>query len=166
MTKPIPRPEVLQWIQDIKGKRLVYSSSLPKVEKKHCIWCGKRLTGAQRTWCVDGQCFKAFDEYSGINVYNTGEAHNWICDDCGVNVRELKEELTRMDEDRKRIGYYKIEHHKIWWDFKASLGIHGGRYHCYDVHHIVALKDGGGNEMGNRAFLCYQCHKRRHSKKG
>lgn len=73
--------------------------------------------------------------------------------------------------------YYKSAEHLA---FRAAV-LKRDRYHCTDpkcetpgrgsggrliADHIVARKDGGGNEVSNGRTLCPACDNRRHREKG
>lgn len=41
----------------------------PKADGKHCLWCGKKLVGRQRTFCDDSNCnIQIFNKYNWAKI--------------------------------------------------------------------------------------------------
>lgn len=118
----------------------------PQFEKGgQCPWCGGPVTRKRRRFCSD-ECRQQFDN---ATVWNRGRdpyslrmiyRDNFTCQDCGA--------------------------------FHAMVNSHGMTIPIDDgelqVHHIVPVCDGGGDEPSNLVTLCRACHKKRHDimKKG
>ncbi len=104
-----------------------------------CPWCGKPVENKRRTYCSD----KCKQEYDNMTVWQRGRdpyslricyRDNFTCQDCG--------------------------------EFHAYINKHGQTIPIDDgfleVHHIVPVSCGGGDEQQNLVTLCKQCHKERH----
>lgn len=113
----------------------------PVYEKENqCPWCGKEVNNKRRRYCSD-ECRERF---AWFTVWNRGRdpyslrmlyRDNFTCQDCG--------------------------------EFRAFINEHGMTIpiDCgLEVHHIVPVSDGGGDEPANLVTLCVECHKRRHGR--
>lgn len=103
-----------------------------------CEWCGKVLTGRRTSVCCD-DCRRVFSD--AVTWHSRGgygqhilRRDNFTCQDCG--------------------------------EFHAYLNSNGLYVPASDgeleIHHIVPVSVGGGDEPGNLVTLCKQCHKDRH----
>lgn len=112
------------------------------VEKKHCKYCNKPLTGRRTSFCSD-ECSRNFanrtvwwrgrDPYSLRILYRD----NFTCQHCG-------------------------EFHARQNEFGVFIPIDDGQL---NVHHIKPVSEGGGSEPENLITLCVKCHKAAHSRK-
>ena len=111
------------------------------VEPKHCKWCGQPLSGRRTSFCSN-ECSKKFNN---MTVWNRGRdayslrilyRDNFTCQDCG-------------------------EFHAFKNEFGIFVPIDDGKL---NVHHIVPVSEGGGDEPSNLVTLCVNCHLRRHGK--
>ena len=122
------------------GDRIFYKK--PYYEKENqCPWCGGEVNNKRRRFCSN-ECSQAF---AGITVWNrTRDSYslrilyrdNFTCQDCG--------------------------------EFHAFVNEHGMTIpidDCHlEVHHIVPVSCGGGDEPENLITLCKTCHAERHRK--
>lgn len=112
----------------------------PQYEKPgQCPWCGGEVKSKRRRFCSD-QCRAQFDN---LTVWNRGRdpyslrilyRDNFTCQDCG--------------------------------EFHAFINRHGMAIPIDDgnmeVHHILPVAQGGGDEPQNLISLCRCCHQKRH----
>lgn len=112
----------------------------PEYEKENqCPWCGKAVDNKRRRFCCD----TCREEYNNATVWNRGRdayslrilyRDNFTCQDCG-------------------------EFHALINDFDMPIPIDDGQL---EVHHILPVSKGGGDEQQNLITLCKKCHKKRH----
>lgn len=109
------------------------------VKDRVCPWCGKAVTNKRRTYC-DDKCRQEFDR---VTVWQRGRdpyslrilyRDNFTCKDCG------------------EFHAYKNKH-------GVYIPIDDGQL---EVHHILPVVNGGGDEQQNLVALCKKCHKHRH----
>lgn len=111
------------------------------VEPKHCKWCGQPLSGRRTSFCSN-ECSKKFNRLTvwqrGRNAYSLRILYrdNFTCQDCG-------------------------EFHAFKNEFGIFVPIDDGKL---NVHHIVPVSEGGGDEPSNLITLCIDCHLKRHGK--
>lgn len=114
----------------------------PSFEKEgQCPWCGSQVQNKRRRFCSD-ECRRQFDN---ATVWNRGRdpyslrmiyRDNFTCQDCG-------------------------EFHAMVNQFGMTIPIDDGNL---QVHHILPVASGGGDEPSNLVTLCRNCHKKRHAK--
>lgn len=121
------------------GRENVYFDKPQYVEDGICLWCGKPVVGKQRVYCTN-ECRIIFEK---MTVWNRGRSayslricfrDNFTCQDCG-------------------------EFHAFENEHGIRVPIDDG---MLDVHHIVPVSMGGGDEQQNLITLCKSCHKQRH----
>ncbi len=112
------------------------------VEEKHCKWCGKELSGRRTSFCCDEHS----RIFNNITVWNRGRdpyslrilyRDNFTCQQCG-------------------------EFHAFINEYNIALPIDDGKL---NVHHIVPVSEGGGDEPENLTTLCIKCHRKIHNQK-
>ena len=112
------------------------------VETKPCKWCGKPLSGRRTSFCCDEHS-KAFND---MTVWNRGRdpyslrilyRDNFTCQKCG-------------------------EFHAFQNEYGVAIPIDDGKL---NVHHILPVCKGGGDEPENLVTLCINCHKEIHRNK-
>lgn len=124
-----------------------YLESLDKL-KGRCLWCGKKLEDKRRVYC------ESKDKQGFIHK-----------DYCRCAIHDLQ--VTPIRRYIHKIFYFECQNKKcmIHFSFKtpagAELPVHGG-----EVHHKVALKDGGEDSVENMTLLCKKCHKEKRKKGG
>lgn len=121
------------------GAKNVYFDK-PEYEKENqCPWCGNAVDNKRRRFCCD----TCREEYNNATVWNRGRdayslrilyRDNFTCQDCG-------------------------EFHALINDFDMPIPIDDGQL---EVHHILPVSKGGGDEQKNLITLCKKCHKKRH----
>ena len=109
----------------------------PTFEKENqCPWCGGEVNNKRRRFCCD-ECRQAF---ANATVWNRGRdpyslrmlyRDNFTCQECG-------------------------EFHAFINEFGMIIPIDDGEL---EVHHIVPVAEGGGDEQQNLSTLCKRCHK-------
>lgn len=124
--------------EEAYGKKIYFLK--PKYVKNGiCPWCGKIVENKRRTYCSD-KCRNFFEK---ITVWQRGRdayslrilfRDNFTCQDCG-----------EFHAHKNKYGIY--------------VPIDDG---CLEVHHIVPVSKGGGDEPENLITLCKACHKKRH----
>ena len=104
-----------------------------------CPWCGKPVTNKRRVYCSN----ECREHFSNMTVWNRGRdpyslrilfRDNFTCQDCG-----------EFHAYRNGHGIY--------------IPIDDGRL---EVHHILPVSTGGGDEQENLITLCKECHRKRH----
>lgn len=123
------------------GERIFYAPP-NYVESKHCRWCNKELSGRRTSFCSD-ECSRI---YNNITVWNrTRDPYslrilyrdNFTCQKCG-------------------------EFHAFRNEYGVYIPTDDGEL---NVHHIVPVSMGGGDEPENLITVCVKCHKLIHSDK-
>lgn len=112
----------------------------PTYEKDNqCPWCGGEVNNKRRRFCRD-ECRQAF---ANATVWNRGRdsyslrmlyRDKFTCQDCG-------------------------EFHGFVNSYGMTIPIDDGNL---EVHHIVPVSHGGGDEPSNLVTLCKNCHRERH----
>lgn len=122
------------------GENNVYFPCPAYEKENQCPWCGKEVNNRRRRYCSN-DCRQAFER---ITVWNRGRdsyslrilyRDNFTCQDCG-------EFLAFQNEHGMRVP--------------IDVGL--------EVHHIIPVSEGGGDEPSNLVTLCKSCHKKRHRK--
>lgn len=123
------------------GAENVYFDKPKYVDDGFCPWCGKLVTNKRRTYCCE-ECKRSFDN---VTVWHRGRdpyslrilyRDNFTCQDCG-------------------------EFHAYRNDNGIYIPNDDGQL---DVHHILPVSQGGGDEQQNLVTLCKDCHKARHAR--
>lgn len=123
------------------GPENVFFDKPSYVEKDRCFWCGKPVTDKRRVYCSN-ECRRHFDDmtvwHRGRDPYSLRILYrdNFTCQDCG-------------------------EFHAYKNKYGVYIPIDDGQL---DVHHILPVSMGGGDEQQNLVTLCKACHKARHDK--
>lgn len=110
----------------------------PRYEKENqCPWCGGDVNNRRRRFC----CQSCANEFQDLTVWHRGRdpyslrilyRDKFVCQDCG--------------------------------EFHAFINTHGMIIPIDDgnleVHHILPVSKGGGDEPSNLKTLCKKCHKK------
>ena len=133
-----PFPSMWEAVQRY-GADNVYFSQPSFSGENQCPWCGGTVNGKRRRYCSE-ECKKAFQDmtvwHRGRDPYSLRMLYrdNFTCRDCG--------------------------------EFHAFVNEHGMQIPIDDgdleVHHILPVSEGGGDEPGNLITLCKRCHRKRH----
>lgn len=122
------------------GAENVYFDKPKYVEDGFCLWCGKQIASNRRkSYCSD-ECRINFQNmtvwHRGRGAYGTQILYrdNFTCQECG-----------EFHADFNHLGVY--------------TPVSDGQL---DIHHIVPVSQGGGDEPNNLITLCRECHKKRH----
>ena len=136
-----PLPPLYEAVQKY-GEQNVYFDKPKYVENGHCLYCGKKITNKRRkSYCSD-KCSITFQNstvwHRGRGAYGTNILYrdNFTCQDCG-------------------------EFHALQNEYGVYLPVSDGQL---DIHHILPVSQGGGDEPSNLITLCRECHKKRHEK--
>jgi len=108
-----------------------------------CEWCGKPINNKRRTSCCCKECNDKFlDWTSTVRYCNSGSRggyanhilrrDNYTCQECG-------------------------EFHALYNANGIPMPTSDG---ALEIHHIVAVRDGGDDSPQNLITLCKDCHKR------
>ena len=112
------------------------------VPPKHCRFCGQKLSGRRTSFC----CNEHSQRFANATVWNRGRdpyslrilyRDNFTCQECG-------------------------EFHAFRSEYGVYLPIDDGQL---NVHHVVPVSEGGGDEPENLVTLCVKCHKAVHGRK-
>lgn len=146
-------------------------SDLPRREKRDCRWCGAAVPKGRRRWC--GQA--CVNEYMvrarpGHAAQQLLLRDRGICGRCGTDCARLE---RIMDVVSRGCGYglwpagYRLTlqcdcpDRLIVREVLAALGFGRSRLprRLWDVHHRVAVRDGGGQcGLDGLETLCRACH--------
>lgn len=135
-----PFPSLYEAVQKYGAENVYFDK--PVYEKKNqCPWCGKPVNNKRRRFCTN-ECRQQFDN---MTVWNRGRdpyslrilyRDNFTCQDCG-------------------------EFHSFINEFQMPIPIDDGQL---EVHHILPVSEGGGDEQQNLITLCKKCHRERHKR--
>lgn len=120
----------------------VYQNKPKYVMDGYCQWCGKQITNSRRKSFCSNECSKKFNDatvwHRGRGTYAMHILYrdNFTCQDCGQFKALLNE-------------------HDIYVPIDAGL----------EIHHVIPVSEGGGDEPENLITLCHECHMARHHKK-
>lgn len=135
-----PFPSLYRAVE-MYGAENVYFEK-PYYEKKgQCPWCGKEVINKCRRFCSD-DCRRDFENvtvwHRGRDAYSLRILYrdNFTCQDCG-------------------------EFHAYINDYGMAVPIDDGQL---EVHHVLPVSLGGGDEQQNLVTLCCACHRKRHLK--
>lgn len=132
-----PFPALYEAVE-MYGEENVYFPCPVYERENQCPWCGKEVNNKRRRYCSD-ECRQKFNN---MTVWNRGRdpyslrilyRDNFTCQDCGKFLAYKNEHGIRIPID---------------------VGL--------EVHHIVPVSEGGGDEQSNLITLCSACHKKRH----
>ena len=133
-----PFPSLYEAMKQFGEKSIAFYA--PTFEKENqCPWCGGEVNNKRRRFCCD-ECRQAF---ANATVWNRGRdpyslrmlyRDNFICQDCG-------------------------EFHAFVNSNGMTIPIDDGNL---EVHHIIPVSHGGGDEPTNLVTLCKNCHRERH----
>lgn len=132
-----PFPSLYKAVQ-MYGRENVYFEKPIYEKDNQCPWCGGEVNNKRRRFCSD-DCRQSFENATvwqrGRDPYSLRMLYrdNFTCQECG-------------------------EFHALINDFGMPLPIDDGEI---EVHHIVAVADGGGDEAANLTSLCVLCHKKK-----
>lgn len=114
-----------------------------------CTWCQKEVPTGRRTWCshkcVDQYRMATDWQYLSSKIY---ERDKGICQSCGVDTKEIREQLNRDQKEMKE--------RREWPCYPK-----GYFRRTYDIDHIIPVEDGGKSIMENLQTLCVACHKKK-----
>lgn len=135
-----PLPGICEAIQRY-GADNVYFSKPQYVPDRHCPWCGKEVENKRRVYCCEehARLFQNATVWQrGRGAYGTQILYrdNFSCQDCGE--------------------FHALKIFKTGIHVPASDGE-------LEIHHILPVSKGGGDEPTNLITLCKKCHKKRHS---
>ena len=115
-----------------------YINSIEKL-KGYCLWCGKELPNKRYHYCPQedkwefgckDRCHCAVHDLRVNPIRRfVHQKFNFECQECG-------------------------EHFSYFTPAGAELPVHWG-----EVHHVIPLKDGGEDSIGNMTLLCKKHHK-------
>lgn len=149
-------------IENARFKRAVYSRDLRRAlarEKKHCTWCGEKITNARIHWCSD-ECVTAFKERCDpAHIrWKIQQRDKGVCALCGTDTEAIKKRFTEL--------YYRAKEHARCHSFVRLMKL-GRRYRLgscatpWEADHIVPVVEGGGCcGLDGYRTLCIPCHKR------
>ena len=136
--KPRRRFPSLSRAYHLYGEKIFFFP--PRYEKENqCPWCGGEVNNKRRRFCSD-DCRNVFARCTvwqrGRDAYSLRILYrdNFTCQDCG-----------EFHAFHNRHGMY--------------IPIDDGQL---EVHHIIPVSEGGGDEPENLVTLCKKCHAERH----
>jgi len=168
------------YVENSASKRISFIKPKLPFEGKHghCVWCGKKLTGRQRTWCADKKkCLAEYMAKCGSwqqmrvwMAHRNRERHNGIlvCEKCNEHIKSNRKEMNllrnrweALNEQRYKkelIGIEKIEAEIETIRVKLSVL----QKHTYEIDHKVAIALGGHpTDVNNLWLICIKCHKQK-----
>ena len=92
-----------------------------------------------------------------INVSIHSSTKTWICDECKENKKPVHAKNVKYIHSI--LEFSKRTVIKILKRMKAKCSICGWNESTCDIHHIVAKKDGGTDDMENLICVCPNCHR-------
>ena len=133
-----PFPPLYEAVQKYGAERVHYPC--PKYENENqCPWCGKPVNNKRRRYCSK-ECSERFAWFTvwhrGRDPYSLRILYrdNFTCRDCGTFLAMINEHGMAIPVD------------------------------CgAEVHHVIPVSDGGGDEPENLVTLCKSCHAKRHN---
>lgn len=122
------------------GKENVYFDKPKYVKENCCPWCGAKVEDKRRLYCntEHRQYFQNWTVWGrGRGAYGTRILYrdNFTCQDCG--------------------GFHAAKNGEVY------LPVSDGEL---EIHHILPVSQGGGDEPSNLITLCKKCHNKRHNK--
>lgn len=133
-----PFPALYKAVELYGRDNVMYSA--PRYEAPgQCPWCGGVVESKRRRFCSDD----CRDQFNLRTVWQRGRdpyslrmlyRDNFTCQDCG-------------------------ELHVFMNPFGMPVPIDDGQL---EVHHILPVSQGGGDEPDNLVTLCKKCHQKRH----
>lgn len=133
-----PFPPLYEAIKNYGAENVLYPAP-QYAEKNQCPWCGKEVTNRRRRYCSN-DCRQAFSNatvwHRGRDAYSLRILYrdHFTCQDCG-------------------------KFHAFINNYSMVIPIDDGKL---EVHHILPVSFGGGDEPNNLLTLCKDCHKERH----
>ena len=134
-----PLPALYKAVEEY-GEGVLYSK--PKyVPDGYCQWCGKKIENNRRKSFCSNECSQKFNN---ATVWNRGRGSygmrilyrdNFTCQKCG----QFKAALS---------------------EYGIPLPVDNG----LEIHHIIPVSQGGGDEPENLTTLCHDCHLEEHFK--
>ena len=134
-----PFPSLSEAVKNYGEKNVYFPCPIYEKENQ-CPWCGKPVKNKRRRYCSD-ECRERFQYFT---VWNRGRdpyslrilyRDNFTCQKCGKFLAMKNE-------------------------YNMYIPIDCGA----EVHHIVPVADGGGDEPSNLITLCTDCHHEIHKK--
>ena len=109
----------------------------------------------------DSDCLLQLAIMSGIPIE---VVHSHTTADAPETVRYVRQVFKELDEKgyktKIEYPYYKGKRTSMWdLIVKKGFPLSDGKL---DIHHIVPVSQGGGDEPSNLITLCRECHKKRH----
>ncbi|MBU2346697.1 MAG: HNH endonuclease [Gammaproteobacteria bacterium] len=120
-----------------------------------CCWCGQEVPKGRRAWCGP----ECIDQYrretdAGYLKQKVWERDHGICAQCGLDMAKLRAWYRRQG----RRGRWRNREAERY--FLTRMGLYdASRVIWWDADHIVAVVEGGTNDLANIRTLCPRCHK-------
>lgn len=121
------------------------------VEKGHCHWCNKELTGKATKYCpIDGKEKPySVDDYPYYSDCLISFNNYWYSRPAYVRATFIRDNFTCQ-----QCGYHKMLEGRPWLPDMSNL----------ECDHIIPLAKGGKTEMGNLQTLCKKCNRAKGAK--
>lgn len=133
-----------------------------------CRWCWGPVAPPRRTWC-GGACLAEYrleHDWKHIVAHVT-KRDRGVCAICGVDTFWLQNALRHLwsaaEDDPWWLERGLSSRHPHWRRirvFAHRLGVEAWGQ-PFEVDHVVARADGGGNHPDNLRTLCIACHRKR-----
>ena len=160
--EPQTLDDLLLYIPGMRKMRSINASLLRTLldrPKKHCTWCGGKVTKGRSTWCGDA-CVKEYqlrcDAQTQLRfVIDRDKGICQVCDRDTVEAVKLwAAKRTELETANPGVVY---RYGDLMKQHAAAFGY--GRGHWSEVDHIIPVSEGGGL-LGpkNLRLLCGQCH--------
>jgi 5-methylcytosine-specific restriction protein A len=127
-----------------------------------CRYCGSLVPKPRRWWCSQDCVENAMIVcHPAFAAEKTFKRDNKTCQDCG-----LKTFPQEVLEKRKGFRQLTLKGRGGFCSRPSMIDGYDLLKSFLECHHIVAVKDGGGEcGLDNLITLCQICHKKRHAKR-
>lgn len=132
------------------GQVKLQSSAPQFVEKGHCQWCNKPLTGKATKFCRPTEEWKARYRYNYVDPVvsecNLAFYNWWYSRPAYVRATFLRDNFTCQE-----CGFHQMREDRPWLPDFSNL----------ECDHIIPLARGGETTMDNLQTLCKECNRKK-----
>ncbi len=123
-----------------------------------CRYCGEEVPKGRRTWCSGEHVVLAMSETDwAMMCQRVYEDAGGVCAGCGTDIGQLEERYYQSDNDYKFRELPFSRHVCKKWLRERGYNEY---MRLWQVDHIVARIEGGGEGFSNLRLLCVPCHKK------
>ncbi len=117
--------------------------------RKLCLGCEAEIGPRRRVWCGDAcsNAYWAAATWRGLRAH-VAKRDRGVCALCAADCRALRRAYLALPKDERAAfaeswNVPSRRRRKTWWD----------------ADHVVALAEGGRNDLANLRTLCLPCHR-------